>query len=133
MKLPLPILRKFGLVVGGIFAGLGAFFLLRSSGASWGGRTCAVLGALLLLGGTLAPAALAPVYRAWMVLGHALGWVNSRIILGVLFYVFFSLGRLYLILTRKDPMCRKWEPQASTYWIELEQAPFAPASLEHPF
>jgi len=133
MSQPPRVLRKFGLVVGGIFAALGAWFLWRRSGASLGGRICGGLGAVLLLGGALAPRALGPAYRAWMLLGHALGWVNSRLILGFLFYVVFALGRLFLLVRRKDPMCRKWRPEGGSYWVEVGREPFQPSSLEHPF
>jgi hypothetical protein len=40
-----------------------------------------------------APRLLEPFYRGWMRLGHVLGWINSRIILGAVFYlVFLPIG-----------------------------------------
>jgi hypothetical protein len=55
----------------------------------------------------LLPSLLLPIYKGWMVIGNALGWVNTRIILGILFYVvFFPIG-LSMKLLGKDPMARK--------------------------
>lgn len=53
------------------------------------------IGAALLLSGLLAPRTSYPVYRAWMALSHALGWINTRLILGVVFFfVIAPFGQL---------------------------------------
>ena len=93
-------LRKFGVVVGGVFATIGAWLLIRRSGESMPGFVFAMLGAALILFGLAIPRLLRPVYRGWMILAHALGWVNTRIILGALFYTAFLLARVALSLTR---------------------------------
>ena len=126
-------LAKFGIAVGAVFAGLGAWLLLRSDGQSWAGFVFAILGTGLLLFGLAAPAALRPAHRAWMVFAHALGWVNTRILLGVLFYVLFVLGRLYLLISRKDPMKRRPVNSRKTYWEDVSTPEPEPASYEHTF
>ena len=100
-------LRKFGLVVGGVFGGIALWLLLRSGGDSWPGFVFAILAAALILFGAALPRALRGTFRAWMVLAHILGWINTRLILGVLFYTMFVLGRLFLVVTRTDPMQRR--------------------------
>src|SRR5947209_3888895 len=81
-----PALRRFGLTVGGVLAGLFglALPLLRHRAVPhW-----PFYPAGLLVGAALvAPAALAPVQRAWTGIGRVLGWVNSRIILIIVFAV----------------------------------------------
>lgn len=76
-------IRKFGLIVGGIFSFIGVWPYFRSEDPRlW----ALVLGlALIALGGVL-PQALAPVHRAWMFVGHIMGWVNTRILLAIVFY-----------------------------------------------
>ena len=64
------------------------------------------------------PAALRPVYTTWMKIGHGIGWVNTRIILGVLFYVIVLPMGLIMRLFGKDPMARKRDESASSYRIE---------------
>jgi hypothetical protein len=77
-------LRKFGLLVGGIFCAIGLWpAVIRGAGPrSW----ALIVGVLLLVPALLAPRVLAPVYRIWMTVGEALGWINTRILLGVVFY-----------------------------------------------
>lgn len=45
------------------------------------------VGGTLALWGLVAPSTLPPLYRAWMKFGMAIGWFNSRVILGLMFYV----------------------------------------------
>ncbi len=108
-------LRSFGLLFGGIFAVIfGLFFpwLLESeSWPRWPWIVMAVSGGL----GLLLPLALKPFYYLWMFLGAMLGWLNTRIILGLIFYVLFTPFALVLWLLRKDPMRRRLDPGVSSY------------------
>lgn len=108
-------LRSFGLMFGVIFAILfGLFFpwLLDSeSWPRWPWIVFAVTGGL----GLLLPLVLKPFYYLWMYLGAALGWFNTRLILGLIFYLMFTPVALLLWLLRKDPMRRKLDAAASTY------------------
>ena len=77
--------------------------------------------------------ALKHVYRGWMAFALVLGWINTRLILGVLFYVGFSLAHLYLLIRRQDPMSRRPDSGRSTYWNDVSHNELTPSSLEHPF
>ena len=125
-------LRKFGLAVGGIFCGLAAWLLIRSGGASWPGFVFAMIGAPLVLFGAALPRALGPVHQVWMAFAHILGWINTRIILGVVFYTVFLFGRVFLLLRRNDPMNRKPDSSRKTYWEDLPE-PEDVSSYEHTF
>ena len=125
-------LRKFGLVVGGVFGGLATWLLIRSAGESWAGFVLAMIAAPLILFALALPRALGPVNRCWMVFAHILGWINTRLILGVVFYTAFALGRIFLLVTRQDPMTRRPDPSRKTYWEDIETSP-EPASYEHIF
>ena len=43
-------------------------------------------------------------YKAWMAIGHALGWVNSHIILGLVFIVVLQPIAYIMRLTGYDPL-----------------------------
>ena len=76
-------LREFGLVVGGLILFLFSWLLPALHGhplAIWP----IWIGLPLVLLGLIAPRSLRQPYRAWMALGHALGWVNGRIVLGLI-------------------------------------------------
>ena len=77
-------LRSFGLIVGGIFLILGVAPLLRHR-QSWH-PWLMLIATLLILPAIVWPRLLDQPYRAWTLLGHALGWVNSRVVLGFLFF-----------------------------------------------
>lgn len=98
-------LRRFGLLVGGIIVGL--FGLALPLLRVLRGREAAVpvwafvAGLALIVLAFAAPAALNVPYRIWMRAGHALGWINSRLILGILFFiVVVPVGFFKKLLTR---------------------------------
>lgn len=91
-------LRHFGLLTGGIFAVLfGLLFpwLGERSTPVW---PWILMGAFWILA-LLLPHVLQPVYAVWMKVGHVLGWINTRILLGVVYYLLIvPLGLLMRIL-----------------------------------
>jgi saxitoxin biosynthesis operon SxtJ-like protein len=108
-------LRKFGLMVGGVFILLGVLLLLRhrSSYLSFCGA-----GALLAAFGVIWPRALKYVYIAWMALAFTLGFVMSNVILTLFFFLFVTPIGLLARLFQKDFLARKWDKRAASYWIQ---------------
>ena len=125
-------LRKFGFVVGGVFGAIAGYLFYRNGMETVAGKILGGIAAPLLILAVVYPRALAPVERVWMRIALVLGWINTRLILGVLFFTVVSLTRFYLFLTRKDPMTRKLDPALATYWTDLPQE-FDPKSYEDPF
>ena len=81
------------------------------------------LAGFLLIPALVRPRSLQAVYRVWMRLGEGLGWINSRIVLGVIFYGLFTPAGLIMRLRGKDPMRRHWEPEADTYRLVRQPRP----------
>ncbi len=81
--------------------------------------------------GLILPQILKPVYFLWMKIGHVLGWINTRIILGVVFFLVFAPVALCLRLLGKDPMQRRLDAQTSTYRVNSEKPPRE--RMERPF
>jgi hypothetical protein len=124
-------LRRFGLVVGGVFAGVAVVAAWRNGGAV--GSTAAVLGAVggaLILLALAAPPVLRPVFRAWMGLAFVLGFVMTRVILTAVFALLFVPIGLALRLFGKDLLDRRRDPQARSYWRPKAYADPSPARLE---
>ena len=68
------------------------------------------------------PAALA-IARAWLAFAEVLGAVNSRILLGAIFYLFLTPIALLARLTRGDVLrLRKGAGPSRTYWQAREHA-----------
>ena len=73
--------------------------------------------ALLLAAGLFVKPAGALIARAWLKFGGALGAVNSRIILGAVFYLFLTPIALLSRLTRDDFLGLKKRAGADrSYW-----------------
>lgn len=63
------------------------------------------------------PALLKPFYDLLMSFAEKVGWLNTRLILAVLYYLLFTPIAVFLRMTRKDPLERKIEPHRKSYWI----------------
>jgi len=108
-------LRQFGLLVGGLFAVIGLWpVLFRSeSPRLW----AMIVGGLLVLLGAVLPQSLKQVYAGWMKLGHMLGWINTRIILGIIYYGLVTPMGLVMRLMGKDSMQRSFREDVPTYRV----------------
>ena len=114
-------LRTFGLMVGGIFCAIGLWpAIIRGQNARpW----ALILGVLLLIPALVAPRILGPVYRVWMTAGEALGWINTRILLGVVFYGLITPMGLIMRLVRNNEMRRTFEPDVESYRVVKRPRP----------
>jgi len=123
-------LRRFGLLVGGILAVITVWPVVFRGDPPriWVGVTAGVLVALALV----APAALRLVYRAWMLLGHALGWVNTRLLLGATYFLLLLPTGLVLRVMGRDPLDRRLRDRGS-YWVTRENSPVGKALMERRF
>ncbi len=122
--------RKFGLTTGGMVAGLFGLlipwlFSLNYPRWPW------LLAAVLVTAALLAPRALQPIHAGWMKFGHVMNWINTRLILGLLFYGIFLPFGLVMRLLGKDPMQRKLDDRVSTYRVKSDDDP--KDSVERPF
>ncbi len=110
-------LRNFGFT----FAAVAALFALL---LTWRGRTVSAQGFALaavvfFLIGALIPALLRPFYGPWMKFAEILGYINTRILLGLFFFVGITPTGLLMRLTGKDPMSRTFKRKgAPSYWTK---------------
>lgn len=106
--------RRTVLIVGSVLMVMGVWSLARQHPLR--AQIFCGLAVYLLLLGLVAPRWAIPFHAAWMRLAHALGWINSRLILGFLYYgVFTPLGFLRRLAGR-DPLRRRG-PGAVSYWV----------------
>lgn len=109
-------LREFGLITGSILVGLfGLIFpwIFEHNFPKWPW----IIAGILWVWALALPATLNPVYRGWMAIGHVLGWINTRIILGIMFYIIFFPVGLLLKIFGKDPMARKIIKSQKSYRV----------------
>jgi hypothetical protein len=114
-------LRQFAGLCLVFFGGIAAWMYLRHGTGPWP-TTLAALAVGLGIPGLAFPMLLKPVYVGWMAAAFPIGWTVSHVLLGVIFYGIVTPIGLLLRLLGRDPMNRKFDPQAKTYWIEHESA-----------
>lgn len=108
-------LRQFGLMVGGIFSVIGLWPVLVHGGhLRW---WALILGMVLMGLGAAIPGSLRHVYKGWMAIGHVLGFINTRILLGVIFYGLITPMGLVMRLMGKDSMRRVLVEEVATYRV----------------
>ncbi len=106
--------KEFGIIVGGIFSLLSLWWIYR-------GRFPSVtpillgLGAALVVLGIVFPRALVYPNRAWMLLAEVLGFVSTRIILGMVFFLIVTPIGVVKRLFGWDPLARRAKSSRS-YW-----------------
>jgi len=105
--------RKFGWIVGGAFAVLGALLFWRHRTAA--GTVVAALGGALLLLAALAPVLLAAPHRRWLAFARALGRVNSAIFLFLTFFLVLTPLGFVLRLFGRDELRRRG-PAPESMW-----------------
>ena len=112
-------LREFGLVTSGLFIvffGLLIPWIWNLQWPMWPWIIALVLSLLAVI----APGSLKPVYIVWMQFAGILGWINTRIILMLIFFLIFLPFGLVMRMFN-DPMSRKLDKNIETYRIQSRQ------------
>lgn len=109
-------LRKFGFLVGFVFLLLAGFGYYR------GWRTAEeivfiAVGVLLLAGASFSPSSLRRPYLGWMTIAFALGWLISRLVLMILFYLVITPVGLIARLLGKEFIDTDFRKKKESYWI----------------
>lgn len=116
-------LREFGLMLGGGIIGI--FGLLvpwfsHSPSQLW----IWLLGAGFIALGLIVPQILKPAYLGWEKLGLGLGWINTRLILGVLFFC---------LITPLGMLMRVFGKGLSKHAYRVTKSARPAKHMEHPF
>ena len=103
-----------------------AFFLFLTAIAYWrfhSPKTAIFIGAVglvLTVAGVAVSALRRPLYVAFMLASFPIGWVVSHLVLIIVFYLVITPIGLILRLLGRDPMERRLDPAAPTYWTARE-------------
>jgi hypothetical protein len=113
-------LRLFGMLWLAFFGVAGAVMLVR------GGPSAAAVG--LIAAAALVPAigCLSPRFLRWVYLGMAylafpIGFVVSHVLMALIYFAVLTPIGLAMRLVGYDPLHRRFDPGADTYWIPREQ------------
>lgn len=106
--------RKFGLVFGSILAVVALVSLWRGRGQ----LVVPFLGVsfLMVIVALVKPLLLSPLHAAMLRIAGYMGWVNTRLILILVYSLVFTPVALVYKLLGKDPLSRSFEKDAASYW-----------------
>ena len=71
---------------------------------------------VILLAAAALPILIKPIYRVAIFIAHILGWINTRLILALIYYLMFTPISLIMKLIGRDPLHRKFDKEATSYW-----------------
>ena len=109
-------LRDFGLIMAGMLTLMFGFVLPWLFGYStpyW--PFIAAFGFAVVA--LLKPLLLGPVNRVWLKISDVLGWVNTRLVMGVIFFLLIVPIGLIMRLFTKDPLNNQWSDTLKSYRI----------------
>jgi len=111
-------LRRFGITMGVVLVLLGGVLWWHET--DWYG-VLLICAAAFIVTGLAIPITLKPIHTVWMTLSIILGWVMTRVILSVLFYLIITptgwLGKLF----GERFLDLKIDPDAGSYWIHRKK------------
>ncbi|MDA0306585.1 MAG: SxtJ family membrane protein [Proteobacteria bacterium] len=122
--------RAFGIVFAVVFTIIGLWPLL--DGEPFRIWALAIAG-IFLSAGLLLPVVLKPLNRAWFLFGQVLHKIVNPLIMGLLFFLTIIPIALMMRVVGKDPLQRKFDPDAETYWIKRDPPGPAPDSMRQQF
>jgi hypothetical protein len=122
--------RGFGYVFAAVFTVVALWPFVHGNGVRWWSLAIA---AAFLVAALAAPILLAPLNRAWTKFGLLLHKVTNPVIMGLVFYVTVTPTALIMRALGKDPLRRKIDRAATSYWIQREPPGPAPESIKLPF
>lgn len=125
--------KSFGLTVGGILAAVALVRWWWTGSLSWLMATLLAVGIVLMVGALLRPDLLAPLNRLWTKLGLVLFHVVNPVVMLLLFVVAIVPAGLIMRAVGHDPMRRRFDPDAQSYWIRRDVPGPPPDSLHNQF
>jgi len=123
-------LRKFAYSVGGVLILIGAvsYFLGTATYIYF-----VSIGILLAVLGLSLPEVLMPFQKIWMAISILLGFVMTRVILSILFYIVITPVGFVARLLGKDFLDEKIDKSKESYWNYREQKEYDKTSTEQQF
>ena len=123
-------LKKFGLTVGAVLlaVGLVLYFLEKPANLYF-----ISIGAFLAAAGLSVPEILLPLQKLWMALAVILGFIMTRVILSILFFVVVTPIGFAAKIFGKDFLDEKIDRKKESYWHYREKKEYEKSQTEKQF
>ena len=106
-------IRNFGITFGIIFLAIAGFLFFKEKESS---QLFFYLAGSFICFGFIVPAILKPIYLFWMIFAVVLGWIMTRLVLSVLYFLIVTPIGLIPRLLGKQFLDLKWDKKTATYW-----------------
>lgn len=123
-------LKKFGITMGIAFMVITLLVLIRHRHSI---LPTSIISAIFFIVAFTMSNMLKPIYIIWMRLAFILAWVNTRLILFIVFYLVLTPIGLVMKLFGADLLERKIDKNKDTYWIKKEKKEFSRLDYERQF
>ncbi|MFA5423768.1 MAG: SxtJ family membrane protein [Phycisphaerae bacterium] len=115
------VLRDFGLAALFMSSLLGLMLLWMGKISLIGLGVIFLVGVIVFVLSRISDKLAKPFYLALIILTFPIGWIVSHLIMAVFYYGIITPVAIVFKLLRRDPLYRKYDPQAQTYWIEYKR------------
>lgn len=123
-------LKLFGITMGIVLIAISGSLIL---GRSYYYPYFAIAGLAFIVFAYTFPMVLKPVQKAWMSLAITLGWISTRIILSLLYYLVITPIALTARIAGKDFLERRIDRKRNSYWTYRSKRTYNPADSEKQF
>ncbi len=123
-------LMKFGVSVGIVLLVISALLFWNEKNSY---LYFSIIGILLTILGIFYPASLRPINKVWMSFAIVLGWVMTRVILIILFYIVLTPIGIIAKIFRKNFLELKIDKSINSYWEVREKRNFEPSDFDNQF
>ncbi|MEI6580750.1 MAG: SxtJ family membrane protein [bacterium] len=122
--------KKFGITMGIILAIIGLYLIWKNNDYY---RYFFFAAAAFALPGLILPASLKYVYKAWMSLAVVMGFIMTRVIMVIIFYLLVTPIGLIASITGKIFLDMKIDKRAKSYWLARDKSFKVKADYERQF
>lgn len=123
-------LRKFGVTVGIVLLIITGFLFWKQKESYF---YFLIIGATLLFAGLIFPVILKPLNKIWMTLAILMGWVMTRVILIILFYLVLTPLAFAARIVGKNFLDLQIDKSKNSYWEGREKIKYEPSDYEKQF
>ena len=106
-------LRQFGITIGVILLIIAGFLFWKEKESF---QILLTFGVTLCILGIVIPFILKPIYWVWMIFATILGWIMTRVILSLLFYIIVTPIGLIPRFFGKQFLELQWDKSKESYW-----------------
>jgi len=124
-------LRKFGIILSIILAVLGGVHYLNAHIIVYPWFLAFAVAVMVLV--AFVPKMLEPVYVIFIKVARAIGWFNTRVVLVMVYYLLITPIGFLLKVFKGDPLNRKIDKDADSYWIKRVKSTSIREDLEKQF